>query len=74
MKSKENKNQNETFIHIKAESDIYSVSEIVAESKCLKRLIQIKKHFLWLNQRSVKFNSFLSVKTCVHNPRFDFNP
>lgn len=55
------------FIHIKAVSDIFSVNEIVPEKKAVKRLEQIRDHFMYMNSRSKNDNKLI-VKTCVHNP------
>lgn len=56
-----------TFIHIKATSEVYSVNEIVPEKKAVKRLEQIRDHFVYLNNRN-KNEATLTVKTCIHNP------
>jgi hypothetical protein len=62
-----NQNTGEKFIHIKADSDIYCVNELVAEKKSLKRLRQIRENFVKLNLRHGNVAE-LSVKTCINNP------
>lgn len=60
---------NERMIHIKAESEIYSVNEIVRESAVVKRLTIIRDIFKKINQRHDRIYS-LKVTTGVHNPTF----
>lgn len=58
------------LIHITAESEIYSVNEIVEEPKAVNRLIRIRQMFMKINQQfGARFpDAKLIVKTCVHNP------
>lgn len=58
---------NETLIHIKAVSPIYSVYEITPESKAVKTLESIRDNFVRQNSRHKNVHT-LSVSTCVHNP------
>lgn len=57
-----------TYILIEAESDIYSVTETIPESKAIKRLEVIKKSFTAM-QNKFGSKSGLKVKTGIHNPK-----
>lgn len=60
----------ETIIHIKAESRFISSTELIPESKAVKRLENIRESFLYMKRRfDKKGDAVLKVKTCVHNPR-----
>lgn len=61
----------ERLIHISAKSEIYSVFELVPEKKAVKRLLNIKKSFEFLNSRT-RMQHKLVVNTCVHNPELPF--
>ena len=58
------------FIHVKAESEVLSVNEIVAEKNAVKFLTGIRKSFEYLKHkyRESYPRASLLVKTCVHNP------
>ena len=57
------------LIRIEAKSQLYSVSEVVPENKCIPILKKIKENFINMNQKhnnGVKDN--LLVTTSVYNP------
>lgn len=59
----------ERLIHIKAESNLFCVSELIPESRVVDRLIDIRDGWRKRMWGSSKFgDDKLSVKTCVHNP------
>ena len=60
------------YIHIVAISEIYSVFELVEESKCVERLKQIRDGFMIIKERPNRCDAKLVVKTCVHNPELPF--
>ena len=60
------------FIHIKADSEVISVSQIVEESKCVKVLTTIRNTFEYLKKKYQLKDDKLVVRTCVHNPEFQF--
>lgn len=64
----------EKIIHIKAESDLISVNELCPEKNAVKRLSKIRDSFMYLSSkfRSSYPDAKLIVKTCVHNPEFQF--
>jgi hypothetical protein len=61
-----------TYIHIKAVCPYFSVYEIISQSKAVKRLENIRSHFLWYNAQSKFYDKYpeakLSVTTGVVNP------
>jgi hypothetical protein len=61
----------EKLIHIKAESEIYSVFQLVSESKAVKVLTNIRENFIRLENRR-RSGCKLVVKICVHNPELPF--
>ena len=61
----------EKLIHISAKSEIYSVFELISESKAVKRLQNIRKNFEFLNSRTGNQHK-LVVNTCVNNPELPF--
>ncbi len=58
------------FIHIKAESEIYSINELCPEKKAEKRLKSILAGFIELKtkMKALYPSAHLKVQTCVHNP------
>lgn len=58
------KNKRERLIHIKVESKVLSITELLPESKVVGRLIDIRDGWL----RRMREGDKLLVKTCVHNP------
>lgn len=64
----------EKFIHIKAESRLLSVNQLVEEKEAVKFLTGIRKNFGYLKSKfgaEYKDDSLI-VNTCVNNPEFDF--
>lgn len=59
------------LIHISAQSEIFSVFELVPENKAVKTLEKIRDNFTYLNNRHGN-KSHLIVKTCVNNPELPF--
>lgn len=57
----------EPIIHIKAESDLYSVNGLFPQSKCVKMLEEIRDNFMKARGRHGS-RTGLKVQTCVHNP------
>ncbi len=64
----------EKFIHVKAESQLLSVNQLIEEKKAVKFLTGIRNSFEYLkNKYGAEFrNDRLIVHTCVNNPEFDF--
>jgi hypothetical protein len=62
----------EKFIHIKADSEIYSVNEICPEQKAVSRLVKIRNSFIAMQKKyGYQYpDAKLTVQTCVHNPTF----
>lgn len=71
-KKKQEVSPHERIIHVKAESEIYSVNALIPEKIVEKVLVGIRNNFCKLNEKMKgKFpNSVLKVQTCVHNPTF----
>ena len=65
---KKNNNPNEKVILINAQSEIYSVFEYVKESKCVKRLVQVRNNFVQLLNNRRYPSCTLTVKTSIVNP------
>lgn len=61
---------NETMIHIKAESKVMSVNCIASEKKALSILTDIRNNFINMKQKFEITDDKLIVQTCVHNPKF----
>jgi hypothetical protein len=66
MASKKEKNQ--TFIHIKATSQVLSINAIVPENKACSVLEDLRNNFMRMKDKFNLFDDKLIVKTCVHNP------
>lgn len=64
------------YIHISARSPFLSSDEIIAESKAVERLTDIRKGFERLNSNPKYYKKYpdarLSVTTGVHNPELPF--
>lgn len=69
-KKKEQLIVQERIIHVKAESELYSVNALVPEKIAEKVLTDIRNNFSKLEQKMRdRFpNAHLKVQTCVHNP------
>jgi hypothetical protein len=65
---KKKNNPNEKVILINAQSEIYSVFEYVKESKCVKRLVQVRNNFVQLLNSRRYPSCTLTVKTSIVNP------
>lgn len=65
---KKKKSNPERQIHIKATSDCYKATVIVAEKNAVEMLEDIRANFLKMTKRERFKNDKLIVKTCVHNP------
>lgn len=63
----------EKFIHVKAESEVLSVNQLIEEKKAVKFLTGIRNSFEYLKLKYKKTGDKLVVKTCVHNPELDFS-
>lgn len=62
----------EKIIHIHAKCEAFEIWEQVPEKKAVRRLINIRKNFTNLKNRSQYYNDSLIVKTLVVNPEFNF--
>ncbi len=64
------------FIHITAVSPYFESHEIIAQSKAVNRLVEIRKGFEWYNCQPKYYGKFpdakLKVITGVHNPELPF--
>jgi hypothetical protein len=69
-KKEQSVSANERIIHIKAESEIYSVNALIPEKIVEKVLTEIRDNFSKYHFRLIKLypSAYLKVQTCVHNP------
>lgn len=62
----------EKIIHIHAKCEAFEIWEQVPEKRVVSRLINIRKNFVNLKNRTWFCNDKLTVNTIVVNPEFNF--